>query len=322
MKIRRQQDLGDSAISRSTPVSDTGVFSRRELLRTAFLSAAGLTVASSVAVPGARADSSPVVGSTSTAFVEVRNGVRIYTQDWGVGKTIVFVHGWPYSHAMFDYQTLPLTRAGFRTVAIDLRGFGQSDKPFNGNDFDTWADDIGKVIRALDLRDVTLAGFSMGGGISAHYAATRNDPRVTKLVLMAAAAPAIPPGALDPFIQAVLTDRAKFTRTFGGLVFFNPVSPEFSEWLEDVGLDASPYAAVRGLEEIQTRDLTSELRHISIPTLICHGVHDQVVPFALGQQQQQLIKGATLVPFENSGHGLFFEEKDLLNQSLATFVGG
>ena len=207
MKTRRQQDLVDSGINQRTPVSNTGMFSRRELLRTALLSAAGLTVASSVTAPGAHADSSPAVGGSGTSFIEVKKGVRIYAQDWGAGKTIVFVHGWPYSHAMFDYQTLPLSRAGFRTVAIDLRGFGQSDKPYSGNDYDTWADDIGKVIKVLDLKDVTLAGFSMGGGICAHYVATHNDPRVTKLALLAAAAPAISPGALDPFIQAILALR-------------------------------------------------------------------------------------------------------------------
>ncbi len=308
MKTRRQQDLSKD------------VCSRRELLRTAFLSAAGLAVASSVAASAARADSSEASKSTETSFVEVKKEVRIFLQDWGAGKTIVFVHGWPYSHAMFDYQTLPLSRGGLRTVAIDLRGFGQSDKPFNGNDYDTWADDLGKVIEALQLKDVTLAGFSMGGGICAHYVATRNDPRVTKLALLAAAAPAFPPGAVDPFIQGVLADRAKLVQSLGTLFFFNPVSPEFSEWLADVGLDTSPQAAVRGLEEVQTRDLTSELRTISIPTLICHGVHDQVVPFALAQQQNQLISGSILVPFDNSGHGLFFDEKDKLNGQLAAFA--
>jgi pimeloyl-ACP methyl ester carboxylesterase len=308
MMTRKQQDLSNR------------VFSRRELLRAAFLSAAGLTVASSVAVSGARADSSEAIKSTETSFVEVKKEVRIFLQDWGPGKTIVFVHGWPYNHAMFDYQTLPLSRGGLRTVAIDLRGFGQSDKPFSGNDYDTWADDLGKVINALQLRDVTLAGFSMGGGICAHYVATRNDPRVKKLALLAAAAPAFPPKALDPFIQGVLADRAKLVQSLAALFFFNPVSPEFSEWLGDLGLDASPLAALRGLEEVQTRDLTSELRTIPIPTLICHGVHDQVVPFALAQQQQQLIRGSMLVPFENSGHGLFFDEKDLLNRQLAAFV--
>ncbi len=287
-------------------------------------------------------------------FLEVDSGVRLFAQDWGSGKPIVFVHGWPFSHRMFEYQTLTLAQHGYRVIALDLRGYGQSDKPWEGNDYDSWATDLGAVIAALELRDVTLAGFSMGGAIAMHYVATRGDTRVTKLALIAAAGPCmvagsdnpkgVPREVFDVLIEGDLADRAKAKRTFAQLAFHNypyltllqllyrsrsvtasvaadyHVSDELSTWFEQMGMEASPQASVRGLEELRDRDLRGELSAIRVPTQIFHGVHDRVVPFALGEEQQSLIEGAKVVRFEYSGHGVFYQEKDKLNEELMRFI--
>jgi pimeloyl-ACP methyl ester carboxylesterase len=264
------------------------------------------------------------------ATVDVGHGVRLFVQDWGTGKPIVFIHGWPFSHRQFEYQMVPLALRGFRVVGVDLRGFGYSDKPWTGHDYDTWAADVARVLAAFDLRDVTLAGFNMGGAIAMHYAATLNDPRVTRLALLAAAGPSlaqrpdhprgVPREQLDGMVRTEALDRARFKRQFGAQLFHKEVSAELARWLERIGLEASARASLRGLEELRDRDLRGELRGIRVPVRIFHGVHDQVVPFALGEEQAQLIRGATLVRFEDSGHALFYEERDKLTEELARFA--
>lgn len=259
-------------------------------------------------------------------FIEVEPDVRVFAQDWGSGKPIVFIHGFPFSHRIFEYQMTMLAEKGYCTVGIDLRGFGQSDKPWHGCDYDTWVSDIAKVMDALDLRDVTLLGFSMGGAISAHYVGTQNDSRVTKLVLLGAATPIAAPNpedkqSLDNLIQATLADSPQFAYGFVQNAFHKPISENLHQFYAGMGLTASLRALVRGLEELRDRNLVAEVSSIQLPTLICHGVHDAVVPIAAAEAQQQLIKDANLLRFEESAHGIFFEEKDRLIQELVNFIG-
>ena len=241
------------------------------------------------------------------------------------------MHGWPSNHLIFEAQSVALARRGYRVVAIDMRGFGQSDQPWDGNDYDTWASDIGAVLAALDLREVTLAGYSMGGAIAMHYVATHHDNRVTRLALLATAGPCLlvkpdnpqglPPQVFDGILQGIAADRPAFFSAYIPNLFVHPVSAAYGRWFEDVVLAASPYATLRGIEEGRDRDLRHELAAIRIPTRIFHGVKDQVVPFAFAEMQQRLIAGATLVRFEQSGHGLFLDEKDKLTDELAKFIG-
>ncbi len=266
------------------------------------------------------------IGEKQMPYIEVEPNVRVFAQDWGTGKPIVFIHGFPFSHRIFEYQMAMLTQKGYRTVGIDLRGFGYSDKPWNGCDYETWVSDIRKVIETLDLQDVTLVGFSMGGAITTHYVGTQQDTRVTKLMLLGAAAPIAAPQPEDKkmiegFIQAILADPASFAYAFVQQAFYKPLSPESLQFLAVMGTTASLRALVRAQEELRDRNLVPEMNNIQLPTLICHGVHDKVVPIAAGEAQQQMIKGATLLRFEESGHGLFYEEKDRLNQELINFVG-
>lgn len=268
--------------------------------------------------------------ANGTGYIEVEPGVEIHVQDWGEGRPLVLVHGWPLSLRMFDAQAMELPARGIRIVALDLRGFGLSTKTWEGLDYDTWASDVGRVISILGLNDVTLAGFSIGGAIAAHYVATSRDPRVAKLALLAAPVPAlkagpdvpdgVPVGTIQAIIDDEVADLAKAKSEFVSSFFSTDVSPELRRWYGDMGLMAPPRSTVRGFEEIRDRDLRDEVRHIEIPTRIFHGVNDKVVPFALGQLQSKLIKGAKLVQFETGGHGLCYEERDRLNDELEKFV--
>ena len=249
--------------------------------------------------------------ANGTGFIEVEPGVEIHVQDWGEGRPIVLVHGWPLSLRMFDAQSMELPT-------------------WEGLDYDTWASDVGRVISILGLKGVTLAGFSMGGAIAAHYAATSKDPRVAKLALLAAPVPAlkagpgvpdgVPIGTVQGIIDAEHGDYAQAKSAFVGSFFSTDVSPELRRWYGDIGLQAPPRSTVRGFEEIRDRDLSDELRNIEIPTRIFHGVNDRIVPFALGQLQSRLIRDAKLVRFETGGHGFCYEERDRLNDELEKFV--
>jgi non-heme chloroperoxidase len=263
-------------------------------------------------------------------YVEVEPGVRVFVQDWGKGRTIMLLHGWPLSSQMFEYQTMVLPGLGFRIVAPDMRGFGMSDKPWDGNDYDVWARDVRKVIDALGLNDVTLAGFSIGGAIAMHYVATQKDPRVSKLALIAAAGPSfvsrpkfphgVPVREVEALIKGEKEDRAKLKQDFGNLFFYRKPSEPMARYYESLGMQASAHASLRGLEEFRDRDLTNEIGSIRIPTRIYHGVNDKVVPYDLGEVQRESILGAQIVRFENSGHAICYEERDKLNQELAQFA--
>ncbi len=257
--------------------------------------------------------------------ITVAKNVDLYVQDWGAGKTIVFIHGWPFDHRIFEYQMMALAKKDCRVVAIDLRGFGDSDKPWEGNDYDTWAIDVGKVIAHLILRDVTVAGFSMGGAIAAHYVARRIDTRISKLALIAAPVLSAPPPEdkqrWDEHIKSILSDRPKFMHGHIKDTMNKAASPEYVEWLASMGRKASLRGCIRGAEELRNRDLRPALGNIRIPTRFFHGVMDKIAPISLAESQVGLIRGATLVRFEDSGHALFWDEKDKLVDELDKFAG-
>jgi pimeloyl-ACP methyl ester carboxylesterase len=257
--------------------------------------------------------------------MEVAKGVNLFVQDWGKGKPIVFVHGWPYGHRIFEYQMMKLAKNGYRAIGFDLRGYGYSERPWEGNDYDTWAKDLGWVIKNLDLHDVTLVGYCMGGAVAAHYWATSKDSRVSKLALVSTALPwaASTPDEqkwYDATIKSCYEDQAKCTWDFTSNLFHKPASAEYHRWLVDLGRIASWYATIRGLEEMRDRDLSSELGKITIPTRIYHGVYDKVIPFRKAEALQKYIKGSTLVRCENSGHAIYWDEKDNFADALEKWV--
>jgi pimeloyl-ACP methyl ester carboxylesterase len=258
--------------------------------------------------------------------ITVETGVQLYVEDWGQGQPIVLIHGWPADHRIFEFHMLRLARQGFRAVAIDLRGFGDSDKPWHGHDYDTWARDIGAVFQRLDLQDVLLVGYSMGGAIAAHYLATSHDPRVTRLALLSAALPAAAPRPQDktPYtnaIREVQMDRAQMALNyFTSMGAAAPLPAALAHYLQHLTFHASLWAMVRGLEELRDRDLSDELRAITVPVRILHGVLDNNIPFALAETQHRLVPSATLIPFADSDHNLIYFHQERIVEELAAFA--
>lgn len=268
-------------------------------------------------------------------FIAVERNVRVYVEDINPDgrETVLFIHGWPANRNMFEYQYNELCQQGYRCIGVDTRGFGKSDRPFAGYDYDRLADDVRCVIEALNLREITLAGHSTGGAIAIRYMARHAEHGVAKLALFAAAAPSLiqrrnfPYGlkreAVLKMIADILEDRPQMLRNFGDQFFFQKITQAFSDWFFQMGLEAAGWAtaavAQTWLDETQ---LFADLAAISTPTLILHGIHDQVVHFELGEAQQQGIDQAKLVPFCYSGHGLFYDEKEKFNRELLHFLAG
>jgi non-heme chloroperoxidase len=265
-------------------------------------------------------------------YIKVENNVKIYVEDLNPEgrETILFIHGWPASHKMFEYQFNELA-CDYRCIGIDTRGFGKSDKPLDGYSYDRLSDDVRCIIDALGLQDITLAGHSTGGAIAIRYMARHNGYGVSKLALFAAAAPSLiqrpdfpyglPRQEVLTIIQQTYTDRPGMLRGFGDMFFFQHVTNAFSDWFFQLGLEAAGWStaaiAKTWLDEIR---LFSDLEAICVPTLILHGIHDQVVRFQLGEIQSQMIKNSRLIPFTNSGHGAFYDEREKFNKELSRFV--
>jgi pimeloyl-ACP methyl ester carboxylesterase len=275
-------------------------------------------------------------------FVNVDSSTSVYVEDTGspgmestAGKTVLFVHGWPLSHRMFEYQFTELHKNGYRCIGIDLRGFGRSDKPWTGYDYDLFADDIKQVMTALNLQKVTLVGFSMGGAIVMHYVAKYFSELVSKVVFMGAAAPCftkregypygLEKSACDALISQSLHDRPKMVSDFGKIFFSseNSQSKEMAEWLFSINMEASPYATVQCLQELRDADLRNDMKLVNqrnLPVAIFHGVHDKICPFDFAKVMNEGIKGSRIVQFHESGHGLNIEEKEKANKELMKFI--
>lgn len=266
-------------------------------------------------------------------MIKVAQGVKVFANDINPSgeKTIVFLHGWPASYELFEYQYNKLTQLGYRCIGIDTRGFGSSDKPWSGYEYDRLADDLLAVIRELKLHNVTLLGHSTAGAVAIRYMARHRGYGVSKLVLCAAAAPALvksvrlPEGqdesVINNIIEGAYTDRPAMLRSFGDIFFYKEVSQPLSDWLFNMGLRAASWATIAISKDWLVEELYDDLPKIQVPTLILHGIHDQVVPFALGEVQHRGIKNSKLVPLENSGHGLFYDEMEKFNAELINFVG-
>jgi len=266
-------------------------------------------------------------------WVKVEPDVRIFVNDINPSgkKPILFIHGWPANHKMFEYQYNQLIPMGYRPIGVDVRGFGNSDKPVRGYNYDRLADDILGVVQALGLHDFTLAGHSTGGPIAIRYMTRHSGYGVSSLALFASAAPSLiqRPGfpygqkAEDiekNFIQAAYNDRPKMLHDFGDIFFYKKVSQPFSDWFFELGLQAASWSTIAISKAWIAEELFNDLPQIHVPTLIMHGIHDQVVPYELGIVQNQEIKNSKLITFEDSGHGLFYDERDKFNRGLIQFM--
>lgn len=260
------------------------------------------------------------------------NNVNIYVEDLNPEskKPILFLHGWPGNHNLFEYQFNKLPELGYRCIGIDTRGFGKSDKPYHGYDYNTLADDVRGVVEALGLRDFTLVGHSTGGAIAVRYMGRHNGYGVNKLVLVSAAAPSLIkrpdfPYGIDEetvlqMIEETYNDRPQMLRNFGARFFFQHTSQAFSDWFFQLGLQAAGWATAAIAKTWINEVLFDDMEAINVPTLIIHGTHDKVVPFQIGEVQHWMIKNSSLEPFELSGHGSFYDQKEDFNSSLVKFI--
>ena len=257
-------------------------------------------------------------------FVTVEPGVKLYVEDINPGgsKTIVFIHGWPLSHKQFEYQFDVLPAMGYRCIGIDWRGFGNSDKPMSGYTFNRLADDIRTVVDTLQLDNFTLAGHSTGGAIAIRYMARYNGYGVSKLVLIDAAAPTgFSTETANKFLKETLNDRPKMMQEVTDSFFFQYITRPFSDWFFQMGLQAAGWSTAAVIVLLRDEKLHEDLPKIVAPTLIIHGIHDKVIPFAQAQELNQKIRNSQLVPFQYSGHGSFWEERDKFNRLLTQFIG-
>ncbi len=265
------------------------------------------------------------------------DGVQLYFEDWGQGRPLVFVHGWPLSAAMWEYQTVPLAAAGFRCIAYDRRGFGRSDKPYGGYDYGRLGLDLAELIEHLDLSDATLVGFSMGGGEVADNLTRHNDKgRVTRAMLVSSIIPYMsktpdnPDGVDAPTINEILlgltNDRPAFLTTFieqffGVGLITSPVSEPILATSRDIAMQASPVATLECVKSFALTDFRSVVPSIKVPVLVIHGNGDQTVPIAAtAKRAAELIPGAELKIYSGAPHGLYYTNRHELTRDIAAFA--
>jgi len=271
-------------------------------------------------------------GIAKAEYIEVEPNVRLHITDAGEGRAIVLLHGWPLSDEMFEYQYNDLINNNFRVIGITLRGFGKSDKPYGEYNYDVHVQDIKNVLSKLDIKDAVLGGFSMGGAIAVRYASVDDGARISKLALFGAAAPIwtqrkdypynLPQSAVDDLIELNSHDRPKLLSNFAKI--FSATETSLNEgignWLNGICLSASSYATAQCLIALRDTDLRSDLKKISIPTVIMHGKKDKICSFDLAEQMKAGISNSHIVAFENSGHSLFLEETHKFNAELIKFA--
>ncbi|MEK0312837.1 alpha/beta fold hydrolase [Cohnella sp. 56] len=263
-------------------------------------------------------------------YIGVEQGVRLYVEDVGTGVPVIFLHGWPVNHKMFEYQFLELPRLGYRCIGIDLRGFGKSDAPWDGYNYCRLADDVKAVIDHLGISGAALVGFSLGGAVAVRYMARHRGQGIAKLLLIGAAAPSFvrredfpfgtPPEKVDDMILQAYTDRPSLVMQFGKKFTAKKPSAGMAAWMQSLGFNASAVGTYKALESLRTENLGEDLPLIHVPTAVFGGVQDEICPFELAEETHRSIPGSTLHRFEESGHALLFDEPQLFSERLTAFL--
>jgi non-heme chloroperoxidase len=272
------------------------------------------------------------------AYIPARDGTELYVKDWGTGRPVVMTHGWPLSSDTFDDLALVLVEAGFRAISYDRRGFGRSEQPWTGYDYDTLADDLAVVLAASDAHDATVLGFSMGGGEVARYLRRFGSADVRQAIFVAAVVPSMlktdanPAGVdqsvFDRMAEGIRADRAGFWpgffKDFYGIgVLSHPVSDAVVQWSCDVAMQASLKATLACANAFATTDFAPDLAAITVPTLILHGTGDKTVPIDTSARRAvAAIHGAELREYVDAPHGLLASNKREIAADILAFLRG
>ena len=270
-------------------------------------------------------------------YLQTRDKTAIYYYDWGTGKPVVLIHGWPLTSASWEGQARVLAESGYRVIAYDRRGFGRSDWAAAGYEYNTLASDLSDLLEALNLHDATLVGFSMGGGEVARYLSRYGSARVSKAVLISAVTPyllktednpeGLPKETFDTIVENLEKDRFDFLKTFGKMfygygVISHPVSEAMLEFSQAMAMTASPLATINLVRAWSETDFRDDLSAITVPTLVIHGTSDHTVPIDNSARRTvQLLKHGELIEYDGAPHGLNVTAAKKLNEDLLRFLG-
>lgn len=269
-------------------------------------------------------------------YIETADHTPLYYTDWGAGRPVVLIHGWPLNADMWEYQASFLAEHGFRVIAYDRRGFGRSGKPWTGYDYDTLADDLAAIIDKLDLHGAALVGFSMGGGEVVRYLSRHGAARVSHAALVAAVTPFLlqtdnnpdgaPQSTFDGMIAGLKEDRPAFLTPFGKMFFgvgvlTSPVSDEILNWANAMALQAAPNATIACVRAFSGTDFRGDMKALTMKTLIVHGDSDKTVPIKVaGAKAAEMVPHAIFLTYEGAPHALVMTEKERFNSDLLTFL--
>ena len=270
------------------------------------------------------------------ATITTRDGVSLYVKDWGRGRPVVLLHGWPLSADTYDDLGMALANAGMRAIAYDRRGFGRSDQPWGGYDYDTMATDLADVLEKTGARGAALVGFSMGGGEVVRYLSRFRDHSVTQAVLIGSVVPymlqrpdnpkGVPQAVFDQMAQGIAADRARFWAAFfpqfyGSGLLRAKVSDEVIEWSRAVAMQASLKATLDCATAFSTTDFRSDLKAVTVPTLIIHGTADATVPIDVSSRQAAAgIAGSVLKEYDGGPHGLLASHPAEIRDDVLAFL--